>query len=128
MDLKEFTKRFKIAACFCRDFTNKHIVDELPRKILFLFSEKSSIISAKDAIDQLYQNGTSPVWINFYIISYNEDFSIIKITHSEAQSSDESQYYHKHEGIPPFHIVGPTVPEGWTSLELDGPIEFKPFR
>ena len=128
MDLKEFTKRLKIAARFCRDFTNRHITDELPDKMLFLFSENSSTIAADIAIQTLYQNESVPVWVNFYIVSYNAEFSIIKITYSDAVSLNENEFYHKHEGIPPFHVVGPTIPVGWSSLEQDGSFEFRAFR
>ncbi|MCH2205433.1 MAG: hypothetical protein MK132_06150 [Lentisphaerales bacterium] len=128
MDLAEFTKRFKIAASFCRDFTNKHITDELSHKVLFIFSEKSSTICASEAINTLYRHDGVPVWINFYVTSYNQDYSVIKITYSEAFSTDENQFYHKHEGIPPFHAVGPTIPEGWNSLAENGPFEFQAFK
>ena len=128
MDLKEFTRRFKTSACFCRDFTDKHLVDDLPDKMLFVFSEESSTISGKEAINTLFNNGCLPVWINFYIASYNNKFSVIKITYSEENSKDESHFYHKNEGLPPFHVVGPTVPENWISLEKDGPFGFKPFK
>lgn len=128
MDLKEFTRRFKISACFCRDFTNKHLIDVLPDKMLFVFSEESSTVSCKEAINILYNNGSLPVWINFYISSFNDKFSVIKITYSEENSKDENHFYHKHEGLPPFHVAGPTVPENWISLEKSGPFEFKPFK
>ena len=127
MELIEFKKRFKIAACFCRDFTDKYITDTLPKAICFQFLGKASTLAAKDVVASLFKEGAVPVWVDFYVCDYDAAVTTIKVTYSDDFTLDASQYYHQHEGIPPFHVVGPTIPEQWTSLEKDGPFELKQF-
>jgi hypothetical protein len=126
MDLLEFKKRFKIAACFCRDFSNKHIEDQLPENIRFEISKKEKQITAEDTLNSLFREGAIPVWIDFHVSSYNKKHTIIKATYSDDFTLNEKDFYHQREGLPPFHIIGPTAPVNWKSLEKDGPFAFSP--
>ena len=149
MNGNEFCKRFQLASYFCRDFTNRHIIEELPATLLYNFaltermkSEDGKIIlneeaflrhqleslSPKEAAKILFRNEQVPVWIDLFVGSYDENHTYIEVTFSEDYTADESLLFHQKEGFPPFHAVGPTVPEGWQGIEEDGIFPFIPFH
>lgn len=148
MNGNEFCKRFQLASCFCRDFTNRHISEDLPPALRYSFarlerkqSKEEKIIfnnqaylrtqlenlSPKEAAKLLYKNGFIPVWIDLYVGSFNKEFTNIEVTFSEDYTDDPDSLFHKKEGYPPFHVVGPTIPDKWRSLEEDGSFPFIQF-
>ncbi|MCM8527681.1 MAG: hypothetical protein NE327_14265, partial [Lentisphaeraceae bacterium] len=84
-------------------------------------------LSPKEAAQILFKNEQVPVWVDLFVATYDENHTIIEVTFSEDYTDDESLLFHKREGYPPFHAVGPTVPEGWKSIEEDGPFSFIQF-
>lgn len=128
MTQEDFRKKFNTAAIFCHSFTNKHVNEKLPKSLRFLFSDKSSIMKADKVIPTLWQGKKIPVWISLYVLSFDEKYTTIKIDYSDEFSADEKLFFHKQNGIPPFHISGPTTPEKWKSLEENGTFPFEPFR
>ena len=148
MNGSEFCKRFQLASCFCRDFTNRHISEELPAALRYNFAlserkngddqkiflsgnyyDKNELIhlSPKEAIKIIFREGFYPVWIDLYVGSFNQDFTNIEVTFSQDFTDCDEHLYHQKEGFPPFHVVGPTAPEKWRSLEEDGAFPFIQF-
>ena len=148
MDGNEFCRRFQLASCFCRDFTNRHISEDLSGTLRYNFarlerklsSEEKIIfnneaylrnqlenLSPKDAAKILFRSGFIPVWIDLFVGSFNEKFTTIEVTLSEDFTDDPDLLYHKKDGFPPFHVVGPTAPKEWRSLEEDGAFPFISF-
>ncbi|MCM8543566.1 MAG: hypothetical protein NE328_25075 [Lentisphaeraceae bacterium] len=149
MNGNEFCKRFQLASYFCRDFTNRHIKEELPPALLYNFAlterlqaESDKIVlnhqaflksqlvklTPKEAAGILYKNEEIPVWVDLFVGYYDDNYTYIEVTFSEDYTNDESLLFHQKEGYPPFHAVGPTVPEGWKSIEEDGSFPFIKFH
>ena len=145
----EFIERFKHAACFCRDFTQKHIIEPLPKSMRFNFAltertcvaEEQSVsfndkvykveelvgLTPKEAMAFLYVDGKVPHWIDLYVCAFDDETLSIEVTFSEDFSNNEQDLFNKSQGLPPFHIIGPTIPDSWNSLEQDGEFSFIPF-
>ena len=145
----EFIERFKHAACFCLDFTQRHITEVLPKSMRFNFAlnERSYVdqgqsvsfngkdyklnelvgLTPKEALAFIYVNGKVPHWIDLYVNAFNEVTLSIEVTFSVEFSDNEEELFNKAQGLPPFHIIGPTIPKGWRSLEEDGKFAFLPF-
>lgn len=147
MNGNEFCKRFQLASYFCRDFTNRHIQENLPESLRYNFAlserekglEKINLtgkilnqdeltsVTPKIAAGILYRNGFFPVWIDLFVGGFDEQHTYVEVTFSADFTDEESDLYHLKEGYPPFHVIGPTVPEGWKSLERDGCFAFRQF-
>jgi hypothetical protein len=146
----EFKKRFQAAACFCRDFTQKHIIEELPSSLRFNFglserkqptkNNKYSFnnkeftlaelegINATQAFNFLFTKQGVPIWIDFYVESFDKEHTYLETTFSNEFTEDDSILFNQNKGLPPFHIIGPTIPEaGWRSLKEDGKFNFIHF-
>ena len=149
MNGNEFCKRFQLASYFCRDFTNRHIKEELPSALLYNFAltQRKSVdgekivlngeaflkkqlvgLSPKEAANILFKNDLVPVWIDLFVGDFDESTTYIEVTFSEDYTADDSVLFHPKEGFPPFHVVGPTVPEGWRNIEEDGRFPFIHFH
>jgi len=50
-----------------------------------------------------------PVWINFHAAGSEGRTYLIEVITSESVTADESLFYHRHEGYPPFHVLGPAA-------------------
>ena len=148
MNGKEFCRRFQLASCFCRDFTNRHISEDLPGTLRYNFarierkrsSEEKIVfnneaylrnqvvnLSPKAAAKILFRNGFIPVWIDLFVGTFNKESTTIEVTFSEDFTDEPELLYHKKEGFPPFHVIGPTVPKEWRSLKEDGAFPFSQF-
>ena len=149
MNGNEFCKRFQLASYFCRDFTNRHIKEELPIALLYNFAlterlkakdEKVSLngeaflknqligLSPKEAASILFKHEQTPVWIDLFVGGFDKEHTYIEVTFSEDCTSDDSTLFHPKEGFPPFHVIGPTAPEGWRGIEEDGIFHFIHFH
>ena len=146
MKAGEFQKRFELAACFCRDFTRKHLTDYIPDSLRFVFTvtkltdEKTLVINGceykteelrsvtpVDALKYLYYEGLIPSWVDLYVDSYDDEHTYIALTFSTEFTDKEELLYKRNSKLPPFHVIGPTIPEGWESLGKDGPFDFISF-
>ena len=145
----EFIERFKHAAYFCRDFTQKHITEPLPKSMRFnvALNERNCAaqgqsvsfngkdykvdeligLTPKEALSFLHVDGKVPHWIDLYICAFDDVTLSIEVTFSEEFTDNEDELFNKSQGLPPFHIIGPTIPEGWRSLEEDGKFAFNLF-
>jgi hypothetical protein len=128
MNKQLFKKRIIIASRLCRDFTDKHIAETLPTKIAFTIDNSTNKINLEELLNTLWQENKVPVWVNLYVANFNASTVTLGVIYSESYSDDESQFYHQNEGFPPIHVVGPTIPEAWKSLEENGPFKFIPFH
>ena len=54
--------------------------------------------------------------------------TIIEVCTSGTLTDDDNLLYHKREGLPPFHILGPAVPADWVSLERSGKFNLRPWN
>jgi hypothetical protein len=147
MKIGEFRKRFELASCFCRDFTRRHITEQMPDAIRFNFTlakgmkesgkvnfagrdfSYSQLVSASpaDAVNCLFSEEKIPFWIDLYIDGFDIEYTYIAVTFSGDFTDEEELLYNKSSHLPPFNIIGPTIPKNWSSLEKDGKFSFIPF-
>jgi len=146
MKKEEYIDRFDKASNFCRDFTLQFIEEHLPEKINFNIEWHSPkdaegkrkflggrLVSEGDlkqieyakARKMLWIDGKIPQWINMNIDDYDEEYTTITIRCCGRLTNQEECLYHESEGNPPFHILGPALPENWESIEKSGKIKLK---
>ncbi len=141
MTKDEYIRRFDLGAQWAREFAERFLIETLPKKIKFdipfglqgdetgrvkflggrLVDPKAlRSIEYIEARKMLWVDKKVPVWINMQVSRIEDDATIIEIHLADRLTEDESGLYHKLEGNPPFHILGPSLPhEGW-SLARDG--------
>jgi hypothetical protein len=62
----------------------------------------------------LWVDGKVPVWINLHARRSDERAYFVEVATSETLTEDESRFYHKGEGNPPFHVLFPENPVSGT--------------
>ncbi len=141
MTKEEYIRRFDLAATRCRDFAQSRLIEVLPDKLRFdvdcgatgtkegpvkiiggRLVDPSDLVSMEyiPARRMLWVDGKVPRWVDFRIRRLEVDATIIEIRFSDKLVTDDSTLWHKGEGVPPFHVLGPPCPRGWRSLSLDG--------
>ena len=90
-------------------------------------SEQLKSVVPAEAMSRLFIEEKIPFWIDLYVDGFDEEFTYIAITFSEEFTDNDELLFNKSSHLPPFHIIGPTVPENWKSLEEDGRFPFIPF-
>lgn len=85
-------------------------------------------LTPKEAAAILFKNELVPVWIDLFIGGFDEKHTFIEVTFSEDFTANDDLLFHPKEGFPPFHAVGPTVPDNWKNIEEDGIFPFIHFH
>jgi hypothetical protein len=75
---------------------------------------------AARVVEHLWRNGRVPEWVNVTIYSYDERYMYLELLCCGRFSAMEEYLYHKVEGYPPFHVLGPNLPPHWESVEANG--------
>ena len=126
-------------------FTQKYLVDDLPENLSYLIFlnqsyDKNELIEDEklfpeesysenrikefknklDVINFLWRDKKIPEWINLCIHSYEENVTYLSLICCGRFTATEDLLYHKHEGYPPFHVLGPSLPVGFKSIEVSG--------
>lgn len=137
MEQELFYDRFVQSAKFAREFAQRYLIEELPNRFVFdlhlnasfdgnassefsLFPEDSNNetrlqtkrINEKSVCRWLYRDGMVPQWINFHVVGITSEATRIGIKACGRFTADEELLYHQHEGRPPFHVLGPSLPVG----------------
>ena len=149
MELNDYIERFDSAAARCVEFSQQFLLDELPTATKFDLSrgrrrgadETIKFLGGRllqvhetEEVDHvsmrrwLWVDGQIPVWINFAIRRFTATHTIIEVCTSGTLTDDDNLLYHKREGLPPFHILGPAVPADWVSLERSGKFNLRPWN
>jgi len=139
MDRETFGARFREAAAACRDVALQFVEEALPRALRFrlrlnssydgnplhadevVFPEDSApdrarqVLScdAADVVAALYRSDRVPEWVNLSVIGATPAVTIIEVLACGRFTANEGLLYHRREGRPPFHVLGPTLPVGW---------------
>lgn len=69
--------------------------------------------SAEDAVDILWRAGHVPEWINVTVAGVTRDATVVELLCCGRFTANEALLYHRGEGYPPFHVLGPTLPINW---------------
>lgn len=80
-------------------------------------------LTENETLDFLLRNGKTPEWIDLAVHSEDGQHTHIRLLISGIFTANEHLLYHREEGYPPFHATPPAPPDGWTSLEQDGPFD-----
>jgi hypothetical protein len=144
MDLASFIAAFNRAAALCRDFARQFVVEELPLSLRFDFAaagrptdERGHVkflggrlltpaqlrgVDPVRARKYLWVDGKIPQWINFSVHAADAEHTYIEVTVCGRLAADDRALYHRREGNPPFHVLGPALPSGWVSVAESGKI------
>ena len=131
MEKDEYIRRFDLAARSCLEFARTCVIEDLPDNILFdvalnrqpdvrgkikyvggrlLDSVSIRSVPYVKARKMFWVEGKVPRWINMQVTRVDGDASIIEVTISDVLISDEVKLFHRGDGNPPFHILGPSRP------------------
>lgn len=139
MDQTLFERRFREGAEQARDFARHYIAEALPDEMVFrvrlnasydgkplrpdqqVYPEDSSVEMARrlqrctssEVVEVLWRDGTVPEWVNLSVIGETGTATLIEVLSCGRFTAKEDRLYHQHEGRPPFHVLGPTLPVGY---------------
>ena len=140
MDKREYIRRFDLEASTCRDLARTCVIEALPVDIRFdvaLHREPNArgkikyvggrlldpaairSLSYMEACEMHWVEGSVPRWINMNVSRVDGDATIIEIATTDMLISQEDRLLHRWAGNPPFQVLGPPNPFGW-SLAVDG--------
>ena len=75
---------------------------------------------AAQVVEHLWRNGKVPEWVNITVYSYDKQHTYLELLCCGRFTAMEDYLYHKAEGYPPFHVLGPDLPPNWESVEESG--------
>jgi len=147
MDRTTFAGNLESAAKLLLPFTRSLISNALPDEVRFLVQPnatydgnpleddeqrfpndvRSGPLTAEQAVERLWRDGKVPEWINLSVHSYDVNFTYAELLCCGRFTALDRHLYHRAEGRPPFHILGPTIPPGWRSPELSGKFDLNWF-
>ncbi len=139
MDRALFVSRFRDASKKARDFARGLIREPLPDALRYrvrlnssydgnplvgdevLYPEDSAFDKAialheateEEVVETLWRDGRVPEWINLNVVGETGAATLIDVVSCGRFTAGEDHLYHKHEGLPPFHVLGPTLPVGY---------------
>lgn len=142
MDKATFITAFNRAASDCHAFAQQFVTEELPVSLRFDFVAACRSVDASGRIKflggrlltpgqlrgvepvrarkYLWIDGKVPHWINLSVHAADGAHTYIEVIVCDRLTADDSALYHKREGNPPFHVLGPALPPGWVSLAESG--------
>lgn len=123
-----FTEHLAIAATRAREFASRFVIEPLPDAMRFRLSLRAPLakehgrwimferdvdrvpieLSADEVVEELWRDGRAPEWVNTSVASERDGDTIVELVACPRFSHDPS--YHVGEGIPPFHVLGPSLP------------------
>ena len=116
MELAWFIPAFDRAAALCRRFAQEFVVEELPSSLRFDFSAAGRPTDTLGRVEFLGGRLLLPVQLR----CVEADHTYVEVRVTDRLVVELAQMYHRGEGNPPFHILGPALPPGWVSLTESG--------
>ncbi|MBO6940159.1 MAG: hypothetical protein JJ863_34625 [Deltaproteobacteria bacterium] len=142
MDRDRFARRFAEAAISARDFARTFIEEPLPDAMRFrvrlnssydgtasddfrLYPGDSSAEIARrlanateeEVVATLWRHGRVPQWVNLSTIGLTARETLVEVMACGRFTANEGVLYHRPEGRPPFHVLGPALPPGHSEGE-----------
>jgi hypothetical protein len=139
-----FYRAFDRAATFCREFGQQFVVEALPESLRFDFAAAVRDPAAEGKIKYLggrllarsqltavepwvarkylWVDERIPLWINLRLCAADREHTYIEVATSGNLTADPDDFYHKREGNPPFHVLGPPIPHDWISVAASGKV------
>jgi hypothetical protein len=138
VDREAFAGRLHDATQFARDFAERFVEERLPWPLAFrvrlnasydappfhpdirVFPHDSRIdraelawCSEEQVNERLWRQGAVPQWINVTAIGATSTATVLELVCCGRFTDNASLLYHEREGLPPFHVLGPSLPQGW---------------
>jgi hypothetical protein len=139
VDRETFAARFRDAAAACRSVASQFVEEELPPGMRFRLRLNSSydgnpldadeIVFPEDSAPErarqllscdadavvatLCRSGRVPEWVNLNVVGVTPAVTLIEVLACGRFTANEELLYHRWEGRPPFHVLGPTLPLNW---------------
>lgn len=137
MEREAFAQRFRDASAKARDFARECVEEPLPDAMVFrvrlnasydghalhaderTFPEDDVVAVARtlrtsdEVVQLLWRGGLVPEWVNLDVVGEIGDATVLEVVSCGRFTANLSLLYHEHEGFPPFHVLGPTLPPGW---------------
>jgi hypothetical protein len=111
MDRDLFAARLAGAAEAARAFAGTMIVENLPEQLVFrLRGTALSKCDAETAVAELWREGHVPEWVNVSVADETGAATVIELLRCDRFTDDDTLLYHRREGSPPFHVLGPVLP------------------
>ena len=85
-------------------------------------------LDAEGAASWLWRDGKIPEWINVTAYDVVEERTHVRISCCGRFTAQDAHLYHRHEGYPPFHVLGPPVSLDWESVEKSGHVTLEGRR
>jgi hypothetical protein len=139
VDRDVFAERLARAARRAVEFAREFVENSLPDAIRFRVRLNSSYdanplhpderVYPKDGarypaseltrVDQdtlvrlLWRGGAVPEWVNLTVIDEDGEATVVEAMCCGRFTANDAILYHRHEGWPPFHVLGPHLPNDW---------------
>ncbi|MBU1037165.1 hypothetical protein KKF32_03975 [Patescibacteria group bacterium] len=116
MTKENFIKKFNKSLNQTMEFARTLVIDELPDQYKFnlyradlrYFKKRLEI---DEVVNELYQNGKVPKWINIGVIKVDDGYTIIKCEYSDTFYDDDNLLQFPNDPLSPFSITGPARPD-----------------
>ena len=145
MEKDTFTQNLIDATAVLLPFTREYLINSLPTTWLYVVFPNQSYdgnslegdeqlypgdslppeqyvgpFDTEGAIKYLWRDGKIPEWVNLTVYSYDEKHTYVELLCCGRFTADQALLYHRSEGYPPFHVLGPPLPPDWESVEQNG--------
>ncbi len=138
-----FEKNLVLAVSRALEFARTLVVNELPDEVCHMvllnasydayplgedekvFDEinvKRKFTDTNAVAELLWRDGMVPEWVNVSVVSEAEGFTNIELVCCGRFTNNLQNIYHAKEGIAPFHVLGPPIPD---KFELGSGEKFK---
>jgi hypothetical protein len=68
---------------------------------------------ADEVVATLYRSDRVPEWVNLNVVGVTPAVTLIEVLACGRFTANEGLLYHRQAGLPPFHVLGPTLPLNW---------------
>ncbi|MBV6621533.1 MAG: hypothetical protein KI793_01035 [Rivularia sp. (in: Bacteria)] len=130
------------------EFTQKYVTNNLPKKIKYKVylncsydehamregevritrdweNEIYEFKTSQEVVNLIWIEGKIPEWINVKVESENGESTTVAFICCGRFSSNPRHIYHILQGLPPFQVVGPSLPSNWEGLEKSGKFQLE---
>jgi hypothetical protein len=77
-------------------------------------------LDSQAAAAWLWRDGKVPEWVNVTAFDVVGTQTHVRLECCGRFTASDKHLYHRREGYPPFHVLGPSVPFDWESVEKSG--------
>jgi hypothetical protein len=89
-------------------------------------------VTADQAVAELWHAGRVPEWIDISLdaieLPRDDQWRVVSfvLLRCSRTLADDDRLWHAHEGLPPFHMLSPALPPGWSERHTNEEGRFDP--